>query len=240
MNEAAQKNDILVRIVPPLAALMLTVLFAVLGNWQLNRAAEKEALAAMFQDDAPHVSISGISEVTPFQRISARGCFLGEQQILIDNIIRNSRVGYFVITALEYDSGQPLLIVNRGWIEKPRDLNTLEDIGVADDWRSLQGRAGNLPRVGIRGGEAFMNGNAWPRVSVYPTLADVSTQLGREVLPYALLLGADEDDGFLRNWQPRQAGPMMHYGYAFQWFALCLTVIVISVWQLRKKRGLHR
>ena len=240
MNEATQKNDLLVRIVPPLAALMLTVLFAVLGNWQLNRAAEKEALAEMFDDDAPHVSISDIKEVTPYQRISAQGRFLGERQILIDNIIRNSRVGYFVITALEYDIGQPLLIVNRGWIEKPRDVKTREDISVAGDWRSLQGRAGHLPRVGIRSGEAFMNGNDWPRVSVYPTLDDVSVQLGREVLPYALLLGAEEYDGFLRNWQPRQAGPMMHYGYAFQWFALCLTVIVISVWQLRKKREFPR
>jgi surfeit locus 1 family protein len=66
-------------------------------------------------------------------------------------------------------------------------------------------------------------------------LEDVAAQLGRDVLPYALLLDAQADDGFMRDWMPNLAGPMTHYGYAFQWFALSLTVVAISVWQLRKK-----
>ena len=235
MNEAVKKNELLVRIVPPLAAVLLIGVFALLGNWQLNRAAEKVALAAMFESEAPYTQISGVEEVANFERIEVRGRFLPQRQVLIDNIIRNARVGYFVITALEYDAGQPLLIVNRGWIEKPRDRGPLADIDVGDGWRTLKGRAGHLPRVGIRSDEPFAGGDEWPRVAVYPMLEDVSAQLGRDVLPYALLLDAQADDGFMRDWMPNQAGPMTHYGYAFQWFALSLTVVAISVWQLRKK-----
>ena len=235
MNEAVKKNDVLLRIVPPLAAILLIGVFAFLGNWQLDRAAEKEALAAMFESEAPYTQISGVRDVAPFERIEVRGRFLPQRQVLIDNIIRNARVGYFVVTALEYDTGQPLLIVNRGWIEKPRDPKTLADITIANDWRTLKGRAGHLPRVGIRSDEPFAGSAGWPRVAVYPTLEDVALQLGREVMPYALLLDAEADDGFIRDWKPRQAGPMTHYGYAFQWFALSLTVVAISVWQLRNK-----
>jgi len=237
VNEAVKKNDLLLRIVPPLAAVLLIGIFALLGNWQLNRAAEKVALAATFESETPYKRISGAEEVMPFERIEAGGRFIPQQQILIDNIIRHARVGYFVITALEYAPGQPLLIVNRGWIEKPRDATSLVDIAVGGDWRTLKGRAGHLPRVGIRSGEPFAGDDRWPRVAVYPTLDDVSVQLGRQVLPYVLLLDAESDNGFLRDWRPRQANPMMHYGYAFQWFALSLTVLAISIWQFRAKRA---
>ncbi len=237
VNEATKKNDLLLRIVPPLAAVLLIGIFAMLGNWQLNRAAEKVALAATFEKQGPYRTVPDTKEIAPFERIEVRGHFLPQRQILIDNIIRNARVGYFVITALEYESGQPLLIVNRGWIEKPRDATSPVDIPVGDDWRTLKGRAGHLPRVGIRSDESFAGDQSWPRVAVYPILGDVSEQLGRDVLPYVLLLDAEADDGFLRDWKPRQASPMTHYGYAFQWFALSLTVLAISLWQFRKKRS---
>ena len=235
MNEKTSKESLLTRVVPPFAAVTLIVVFAVLGNWQLNRAAEKVATAALFDNNSPYTQIANIVEPIPFQHIEANGRLLTGRQILIDNIIRNSRVGYFVITAFEYDSAKPLLIVNRGWVEKPRNLDDRTDIQVSDIWRVLRGRAGRLPRVGIRSGEPFAEGGDWPRVGVYPTLADVSQQLGRETLPYVLLLDPDADDGYSREWQPRQSGPSTHYGYAFQWFALCLTVIAISIWQIRKR-----
>jgi surfeit locus 1 family protein len=235
VNEPAGKNELLLRIVPPFAAVLLMVVFALLGNWQLERAAEKVAIAATFERDSAFEPLAAIDEVEPFQRIEVRGRFLSQQQVLIDNIIRNSKVGYFVVTALEYDSAKPLLIVNRGWVEKPQDPQDLADITIDAEWRSLKGRAGHLPRVGIRSGEPFADPGDWPRVAVYPMLADVSTQLNRELLPFVLLLDAEADDGFMRKWEPRTAGPSTHYGYAFQWFALCLTVVGISFWQLRKK-----
>lgn len=235
MNEETSKESLLTRVVPPFAALTLIVVFAALGNWQLNRAAEKVATAALFDNSSPYTQIANIVEPIPFQHIEANGRLLSSRQILIDNIIRNSRVGYFVITAFEYDSAKPLLIVNRGWVEKPRNQDDLRDIQVSDNWRVLRGRAGGLPRVGIRSGEPFIEDDDWPRVGVYPTLADVSQQLGRETLSYVLLLDPDADDGYSREWQPRQSGPSTHYGYAFQWFALCLTVIAVSAWQIRKR-----
>ncbi len=34
------------------------------------------------------------------------------------------------------------------------------------------------------------------------------------------------DDGLAREWDPPNVGVDMHYGYAFQWFALALTILV--------------
>lgn len=230
-------NPIARRIVPPIAAVLAIGLFVSLGLWQLDRAAEKEGMQALFDDDAPYSDVSSIDTPVPFQRIETRGRLLTDRQVLIDNIVQNGRLGYYVITPLEYSRNEPLLLVNRGFVER----GALESGAVsldADDERNLiRGRAGNLPRVGIRGGAAFeSSGEDWPRIAVYPTADEVAAELDRDVLAWALLLSPEDERGFARNWQPSESGPMTHYGYAFQWFAMATAVLVIAGWHLNKRR----
>lgn len=230
-------NPLLRRFVPPVAAVMAIGLFTSLGFWQLDRAAQKEELAALFSNDAPYRELGRIDEPVPFQRVETRGRLLTDRQVLIDNIVKNGRLGYYVITPLEYTRGEPLLLVNRGWIDRGRIENEDAPLQVDGDVAPIRGRVGNLPRVGIRGGAGFADsGEAWPKIAVYPTPDEVAAELGRDVLPWALLLSPDDERGYLRDWQPEQSGPMMHYGYAFQWFAMALGVVIIAAWQLSKRR----
>ena len=60
-------------------------------------------------------------------------------------------------------------------------------------------------------------------------------ELDAELLPFVLLLSPDADNGYVRRWQPPQSGPMMHYGYAFQWFVMALAILGIMFWNFRKK-----
>ncbi len=39
-----------------------------------------------------------------------------------------------------------------------------------------------------------------------------------------------DSDGLLRDWPAVDAGVAKHYGYAFQWFALCGLIMVLYVW----------
>jgi surfeit locus 1 family protein len=102
--------------------------------------------------------------------------------------------------------------------------------------RTVRGLVGRLPRVAIRPGEAFEGSEDWPRVAVYPRPDEVATALDEELLPIVLLLAPEEPDGFVRSWQPNISGPMTHYGYAFQWFAMAATVVVLLFWHLKKRR----
>jgi surfeit locus 1 family protein len=233
------KSERLRRYVPPLAGLAFIVLFSWAGFWQLDRAQQKNELVALFEDDAPYSRLHNDMPVEIFQRVESLGQYRSEHQVLIDNIVMGGRVGYYVITSFRLAPDAPLLIVNRGWIGKEQ-LNTLPDIGVTDEFITVRGRVGRLPRVGIRPGEAFEGRRAgtdsWPKVAVYPTLVELSNELGSELLPFILLLSPDADYGYVRQWQPPQSGPMMHYGYAFQWFVMALTVFAILVWNFRKKK----
>lgn len=221
---------------PPVAGLIFIALFVSLARWQLDRAAEKTALLELFDSDAPYSRVSDYASSNEFDRIQVDGAFIVDRQILIDNIVQNGRPGYFVITPFRPSSRQPLLLVNRGWTPKIGFDGALPEIDVNANIRSVRGLAGRLPRVGIRPGDAFEGSTGWPRVSVYPNLDEVATQLEETVLPVVLLLAPDDEDGFVRSWQPNVSGPATHYGYAFQWSAMAAAVAVLLFWGLRKRR----
>jgi surfeit locus 1 family protein len=55
-----------------------------------------------------------------------------------------------------------------------------------------------------------------------------------QLLPVAVLQTApevpDPPDGLQRDWTPLDSGVAKHYGYAFQWFALCGLIMVLYAW----------
>jgi surfeit locus 1 family protein len=222
------------RFAPPLAGVIFASLFIALGFWQLDRAAQKKALLAHFASDAPYTELHGQLPKDPFQPIETRGRYVNDRQVLIENIVRDGRLGYFVITPFEESAGSALLLVNRGWLPVPREREAEIDIDVGDAVRRIRGRAGHLPGVSVRPGDSFAGAADWPKKATYPTLEEVARELQDDLLPYVLLLAADQADGYRREWQPQQSGPMTNYSYAFQWFAMAAAVLVILAWHFRK------
>jgi surfeit locus 1 family protein len=237
MSEDLLDNEHFRRLFPPFAALGLIALFITLGLWQLDRAADKNRVQALFESDAPFTQLTGDMPVTEFQNIEVTGRYLGDRQVLIDNMFMDGRIGYYALTAFRYADNEPLLIVNRGWIARTGANEALPDISVGSNRRSIRGRAGYLPRVAKRLPAAFDEAGDWPKKAIYPTLEELSAELGEDLLPFILLLRPEAEDGFVRRWQPRERGPMMHYGYAFQWFAMAAAVGGILLWRMRKKRA---
>ena len=219
-----------------MAGVVFIALFVKMGFWQLDRAQFKNSLQSAYENAADYTWISPDLVPERYQTLEVSGQYLVDRQILIDNIVRNGRLGYFVITPLRYSPHEPLLLVNRGWALKDAATGALPDIELETTSKMVRGRAGDLPRVGIRPGEAFADLSTWPRIAVWPTINEVSDQIGDEVLPFVLLLDADQDHGFTRNWEPRQSGASTHYGYAVQWFAMAAAVLAILAWFFRNRR----
>ena len=236
MIEDLIENPLFRKYVPPVAGFIFIALFVSLAMWQLDRAAEKVALLELFEGDAPYSRVSNFESLEEFDRIQLDGHFLQDRQILIDNIVLNSRPGYYVITPFKPNTSHPLLLVNRGWVRKTGPAGELPSLDVDGKLRILRGLVGHLPRVAIRPGEAFEGSDDWPRVGVYPNRDEISKELGEPLLPLLLLMAPDSEDGFVRQWQPDVSGPMTHYGYAFQWSAMAMAVAAILFWNLRKRR----
>ena len=92
-----------------------------LGNWQTRRAVEKRDLASRFERAGrePPVPVSASAmppERLVFKQLVARGEFLPQFTVLLDNKVYKGRAGYFVVTPLRLSGSTLHVLVNRGWI----------------------------------------------------------------------------------------------------------------------------
>ena len=221
---------------PLIVGTLLVIQFAGLGAWQISRGMEKRADQAAFNAESGFAAWRDGMEVRPYQRLRATGRYDNDRQFLLENIILNSRYGYYVITPLVGEDDEPVLLVNRGWIEKgsePVDPGRLE---VPTTRITVRGRAGSLPRAGYKMAAAIDAAAGWPKPAVYPSSDEVAAALGRPVQSFVLLLDSEEQHGFLRQWVPTEFGPGKHFAYAFQWFAMAVVLAALLTWNYRKKR----
>jgi surfeit locus 1 family protein len=221
---------------PLLVGALLVVQFFALSVWQVSRGLEKRAAHQSYKAEANHAAWHAGMEVRSFQNLKISGRYDAGHQIVLDNIIINSRYGHYVLTPLEIASGQPLLLVNRGWIEKSAGDFDVGRLALPDGEVTVLGRAGSLPKAGYKMGNAISANDPWPRHAVYPSSQEIAAALGRDIQPFVLLLDHGEDHGFLRQWVPSEFGPGKHFGYAVQWFAMGAVLAGLLIWNYRKKR----
>jgi cytochrome c oxidase subunit 3 len=152
--------------------------------------------------------------------------------LAVDNMTNaDGRAGYFVITPFLLSDGAWLL-VNRGWVPLGVSRAVLPDVGVSADERTLRGRADHLPAAGIQMGRPAQLTGPFPAVANFPSSLDIARLLNETSwsrAAEAVLLDADQPDGYVRQWQAPGFPPMRHIAYAVQWFGLALALIVIYI-----------
>lgn len=233
MNESAEnRRRFRPAVLPTLLTLALMPVLIGLGYWQLGRADYKRELEAAYAggnaEPVPALRILD-AEADRFRPVAASGSYDGERQFLIDNMVRQGRNGFFVITPFRLDNGA-LLLVNRGWIPQDARRQPLAELEIGDGIRRITGRVGRLPVAGIDLGAApDGEAAAWPSVRQFPDMTELADALGETTLPWVLLLAPEAGDGYERDWSPGGMPATRHVGYAVQWFALAAALTVIYV-----------
>jgi len=108
-----------------LVALALIATGIALGNWQLQRAAQKEALQAQIQaqgqlpvlDQAEFLALSQPLEAL-HRRVHLRGLWLGSQSVYLDNRQMRGTPGFYVLTPLALEGSNATVMVQRGWVQR--------------------------------------------------------------------------------------------------------------------------
>ena len=237
-RRAAGSRRLAWRLLAALLTLALVALLVSLGGWQLRRAAESRALLAAFDTagaGAPALPpAASPGQVAHYAHVRLAGRYLPQRQFLLDNMTHAGVAGYRVLTPFATDAGETVLI-DRGWIPLGKSRAVLPVVTVGGAPRVLAGRLDALPRAAIA--LPAPAATAWPRVVSFPELVQLSDALGQPLYPRLVLLDPAEPDGYLRDWRPAGLGPERHLGYALQWYALALTLIVIyAVMNLRRAR----
>ncbi|MBT8061771.1 MAG: SURF1 family protein [Gammaproteobacteria bacterium] len=215
-------------------SLVLIVLFVTLGNWQRDRANNKDELIAAYLSAGQSRTLPDPARAKPGLHLTVRGQFDSQRHTLADNRVYQGKGGVHVYTPFK-TNGRTML-VNRGWLELGADRSKLPDVETPHGTLEISGRISEVPGVGRRLGVALvMKNDQWPQLVTYPDIERISAALGQKLYPLVLLLDAESAGGFEgRDWQPVYLSPEKHRAYAFQWYALA--VAVFAGWILMSLR----
>ena len=225
-----------------LAALLTAAITASLGFWQLDRAQQKDAIAASIQAKAvmPPLDAAGLSGPEHIHRLAQiTGRWKPETLIYLENRPMNGQAGFVVLTAMELPDGRELL-VQRGW--QPRDLRdrtlTQPVPTPAEPLVRVHARVAPPPSrlLDFEGGSQGrvrqnVDLNAYAQEFGLKRLLPVSLQQ----LEPALLCGEDPcsellQDGLKRDWTVVGSSADKNRGYAVQWFALAGLAVGLYAW----------
>jgi cytochrome oxidase assembly protein ShyY1 len=220
-----------------LLAALLALAFLRLGLWQWHKGRAREAERVAFARGAEQVLMLGtgpVAALPPYQRVAVRGTLDGAHQFLLDNRSYRGTPGYEVLTPLTR-AGAATLLVDRGWVPFSGSRARLPAIGLASPAAvTLSGRLGNLPVAGLALGHAPPAGGPWPKVTSFPSTAELAAALGTPLEGRILLLDAASPDGYLRDWQPQGLAPLRHFAYAINWWVFALMALVF--WGIGARR----
>ncbi len=222
---------------PPAGFTLLTILLCVgfffLGRWQWHRwelrQAEWDRFAAGTERVIP-LGSKALGDVPRFQRVSLVGRLDPQHQFLLDNRSHAGMPGYEVLTALRRPNGATAL-VDRGWLAFRGRRDRLPQIGFESDTAvTVTGRTADLPSAGLASGRAPPGAGApWPKVTTFPSMAQLSAAYGATLERRIVLLDAQDPHGYVRDWHPPGLEPLRNLAYAVQWWAFAAVLLVIWV-----------
>lgn len=224
-----------------LLMLLLVVVFAKLGYWQLSRAQEKIDMLSARDVAATQPPLDRLdnpfNQDDLYREVRLSGRFDYTNQFLLDNRIYKGQPGYEVLTPFHLSGGddRPVIMVNRGWVAGSADRNIKPPLEVPERLAEADLVLAGLittPSKGFSLGEVLDSGQFnWPIVIQYIDYETIASKLDRmEIIEAVIVSAPDQAGNYTYNWQPVAHGPEKHFGYAFQWFAMLLAVLVFYVY----------
>ncbi|MBS0349846.1 MAG: SURF1 family protein [Proteobacteria bacterium] len=208
---------------------MLLPILISLGVWQLHRATAKQQLInqlAIRSAQAPQrlTNAESIPQYTPLQ---VPGHYDKDHIILLDNSIVNHQVGYDIVAPFLISGDNKILLVNLGWVSK-------QDYKRAKLNAFFQKNNPNMINGLVKYPEHQLvlaktgPPQDWPYLVEDIRINTLSQILNRPLREFILL--STDASGFTHHWNIVTAiSPQRHLGYAFQWFALAVTLLILYI-----------
>lgn len=210
---------------------------ASMGRWQLDRADQKLALQAALDAQAGRAEVSlpagaldRFDEAAWMHRpVTVRGQWLVDRTVYLDNRPLDGRPGFLVVTPFRLQGGDAAILVQRGWM--PRDVSDrlrVAPVPTPTGEVELRGRIAPPPSKLYQFSDAESGA-----IRQNLDLDSFSREIATPLWPVSLVQsesGGDMADGLQRRWPKPAVDVHKHYGYAFQWFAMCALMAGLYVW----------
>lgn len=216
-------------------AILVFSLFVKLGLWQLQRAEYKKEkyntfLTRQAQPPVELESLMGLNnaEDNYWRTVRTTGYFNTDLQILLDNRVVNSKAGYFVYTPFNINNSEKYVLVNRGWIKADVNRKNISNIDITDELTAISGVIKAEPLTGIILKEfppEKIKDNIYRVQKI--KIEELNKQLKLDLLPFIFRLEPESKHGYVREWAKPGSDEAKHLGYAYQWFAFAITLLII-------------
>ena len=201
-----------------------------LGLWQLEREQQKLDAEKVYETRSANepTDVSSIDWTNPdlnWIAIRATGFFDNTRQLLLDNRILNSVVGYEVISPFYTDDR--VLLVNRGWIAQGPSRQSLPELGLTEEQITITGH------IYVPDGELMILGaeeavtDRWPKVIQSVDIQVLSSVMDEAFEPHIVRLDENSTAVLQTNWTAINMRPEVHRAYAVQWFVMASVLMFL-------------
>ena len=218
-------------IVSSLVTVALLYTMVSLGIWQTERAEFKDTLQQKIIERKKLLPVTleelpASSESRRYYPVKFIGEFDAQHSFLLDNITLNRHVGYHVFTPVKIN-GFDTILVNRGFVSQGKTRDQLPEIDAPAGKIEIQGLLDMTPSKTLVLAENVQETSRWPVVLQYVDLLEINQLLGDELYDMVLWLDQDSVGSFEYDLPVLNLNAAKNSGYAFQWFAMSLALLII-------------
>lgn len=209
-----------------------------LGLWQLQRADEKAAIAARWEQRKlqPPVPLGRVktddTAELEYLPVKLSGQFLPDQYFLLDNRIYRGRFGYEVLGVLQLAETRQSVLVNRGWVAGDSSRQSLPEVPSVNGPVTLRGHVYVAPGAPYLLADLELE-PGWPKriqaIEMDKLSPVVEVVAGTSLFPYSVRIDPNQLGALTVDWQVINVSPEKHRGYAVQWFAMALALVVFFI-----------
>ncbi|WP_347252059.1 SURF1 family protein [Legionella sp.] len=219
-------------------AFLMILFFTRLGFWQLARAEEKKHMLitqASYAKQRPLVWKAEMNIPQQYQQVEIEGNYL-PTIFLLDNQHYHHQFGYHVLSPVQLNDDDKVVLVDRGWIAGEVNRQVLPEVIVPTTLMKLTGYA-YFPSE-----KNWVLGQSYEKRTANVTIIEridtklIGQFLHKSVYPFIIRLNKEAAQEFVREWPVVAMPPERHYAYALQWFAMALVILILFIALNLKKK----
>jgi cytochrome oxidase assembly protein ShyY1 len=204
-----------------------------LGQWQLHRAAYKQAIEDKIVAREAQVPVTlgtGTLDIDKleYRRVKVVGELVRGWPVYLENRPNNGVPGFYLLMPLKIDGTGMHVLIARGWFPvNAEDRNKLPTVVTPAGTVTVEGIARRNPGRLLQLGQGDpVRPNA---ILQNVQIAEIAAASKLPMLPVFIEQTNDVHDGLVRQWPRPSSGIERHYGYAVQWFGLALTALIFFI-----------
>ena len=217
-------------LLPTAAAVAGIIATALLGDWQLNRAAHKAEMEARIREGANSspVRIDGTALVPQsilYHNVEVRGQFDPDRTVYLDNRVHQGRAGYQVVSPLKIAGSSRYVLIERGWVAAGPARSRLPDVMTPAGEVEITGTATPPNPPVFELSHQVQAGKLWQNL----TVDRYRSQFALDLQPTIVQQRNELPDGLVRDWALPTLGIERHRAYALQWFSMAAVILILYV-----------